>query len=110
MRRVLLGFALAFATAATACGGDSATGPSGTIAGTWNLQTVNGAALPFVVGQVGTSKVELTSDVFTLTSTGSFTEIVTLRTTQNGQVTNSSQSDAGTYTVNGTAVTLHFNS
>jgi hypothetical protein len=70
---------------------------------------VNGAALPYVIVQVGTNKTELVSDVVTATSTGSYTQVTTIRTTFNGQTTTSSPSNAGTYTMNGTAVVFHSN-
>ena len=93
-----------------ACGGDSPTQPtSNSVAGTWSLQTVNGAALPYVAAQVGLDKVELTSDVITAVASGSFTQITQVRVTQNGQVSTQSIPDAGSYTLNGTAVTFTFN-
>ena len=107
LRRSLLLAAVAFAVA---CGSDSPTGPAVSIAGTWTLQTVNGSALPFIIAQIGQDKVELLSDVFVVSETGSFTETSTVRMTQNGVVTTNSAADAGSYTVNGTAVSLHFNS
>src|SRR5262245_21206057 len=108
MRRLLV---LALSLVA-ACGGDSTTGPpvQEQIAGTWTLSTVNGAPLPFTIAQTGTNKIEILSDVFVVVSTGSFTQTTTVRSTINGVVSTQSVADAGTYTVNGTAITLHFNS
>jgi lipocalin-like protein len=111
MRRLI---ALVLTVGLVACGSD-ATSPSATsITGTWSLKTVNGAALPFVVFASGTDKEEIVSDVFTLTannaSSGAFTQLTTFRITQNGQVASQSLPDAGTYTLNGSAVTLQFNS
>jgi hypothetical protein len=110
MRRLL---AIVLAATLTACGGDS-TSPAPSIAGTWSLKTINGAALPFVIVASGTDKQELVSDVFTVTandaSSGAFTQLTTVRFTQNGQVTTQTFPDAGTYTLNGTAVTFRFNS
>jgi hypothetical protein len=63
-----------------------------------------------VLLQVGADKLELTSDVITANSTGSFTQMTTIRSTEGGQVTNESIPDAGTYTQAGTAVTFTFNS
>lgn len=103
MRRLTFVFALL----AFACGGDS-TGPDTNIAGAYSLRTVNGANLPFVLEQVGADKVELTADVFTFTDTGTFTQITTLRSTENGQVTTGTIPDAGSYTRSGTAITVAF--
>ena len=105
MRRLL---AACVALLAIACG--DSTSPSASAAGTWTLQTVNGAPLPFVLLQVGADKLELTSDVITANSTGSFTQMTTLKTTEDGQVTTESIPDAGTYTQAGTAITFTFNS
>jgi len=50
--------------AAAACGGDSPTQPTpASVAGVWNLQTVNGSGLPFILAQLENDKVELTDDV-----------------------------------------------
>jgi hypothetical protein len=106
MRRLLPFIFLAIA----ACSTDSTTGPTGSIAGTWTLQTVNGFSLPFTIEQTVTDKVELLSDVIVISGTGSFTQTATVRTTTNGAATTQSAADAGTYTLNGTAITLHFNS
>lgn len=106
MRKIAI---VMFALAA-ACGGDSSTGPSASIAGTWTLQTINGAALPFIVAQTGANKVELLSDVVVISGTGSFTETTSVRTTTNGVPTTQSVADAGNYTLSGTAITIHFNS
>jgi hypothetical protein len=97
---------------AVACGAsDAATAPtSASVAGTWNLQTINGAGLPYVLDQTGANKDELVSDVVTAVSTGSFTRTTTVRTTFNGQVTTQSVADAGRYSLNGTAVVFTFNS
>lgn len=88
-----------------ACGGGDggdATGPTMvSISGTWNLQTVDGAALPYVVTQTGTEKIEITADVLTFTATGTFTEITAVRSTNSGQVTTQSVADAGNYTLTG---------
>jgi hypothetical protein len=94
-------------TLGLACGGDS-TSPTASIAGTWNLSSINGSPLPFTIQQVGTTKLEVVSDVAILTasnsSSGSFTETTTSRLTQNGQVSTQTSANSGTYTLNGTAV------
>lgn len=110
LRQVQSGFLLCIASLLVACGGDSGTGPSATasIAGVWNLKTINGQSLPFVFGQTGANKQEITSETYTLTADGSFTQIIGVRTTFNGQVTTQSEPDAGTYTLNGTAVTFRY--
>lgn len=101
---------LALLALTLACSGDS-TGPTeASVAGTWNLQSVNGTALPFVIAQTGTNKTEITADVLTVTSSGSFTEITTVRTTLNGTATTQTVPDAGSYVLNGNNVTFQFQS
>ena len=112
MRNRLIAAFLALASlTATACGGDKTTGPSTpSITGTWALQSINGVGLPFVLAQTGQNKEELMSDVYVFSGTGSFTQTTTFRSTINGRVTTESEADAGTYVVNGTAVTVRYNS
>jgi hypothetical protein len=95
---------------AAACGGDSPTQPTASVVGTWNLQTVNGSALPYLVPETDTVKVELLSDVLTVAANGTFTEMTQLRATQNGQASTESIPDGGSYALNGTAVTFTFDS
>ena len=92
------------------CGSDSSTSPTGSsIAGTWALQTVNGSPLPFTLAQQGTNKTEVLSDIATADSHGAYTDITTIRITINGVASTQSIPDAGTYTLNGTALVLRSN-
>jgi hypothetical protein len=84
--------------------GDS-TAPAGSVAGTWNLRTVNGFSIPFA-----SNGVELTSDVITASASGTFTQMTVVKKTQGGQVTIDSIPDAGTYTISGHSVTFDFTS
>lgn len=96
-----------------ACGGDDG-GPAApseqSVAGTWNLQSINGVRLPFVIEQSGLDKVEVVGETYTLTNTGTFTQVTQYRATIDGRVTNESEVDAGSYVLNGTALTIHWNS
>jgi hypothetical protein len=98
---------LALATTFTACGGDS-TGPDEDYSGTYSLRTINGQSLPYVVLQVGADRIEYASGGLTLTDNGttggSFTVQATTRTTQGGQVSTGTDSNAGTYTRTGTGM------
>ena len=98
--------------ATVACsGGDSPTQPTtASLAGTWSLETINGVNLPYIAAQSGADKLEIISDVITAVASGSFTQMTQIRVTQNGQVSTQSVPDAGSYTLNGTAVTFTFNS
>jgi hypothetical protein len=70
MRRFLV-FAAAMTLAA--CGSD-AVGPSGSIVGDYDLQRVNGASLPVLVG----NGVLLNSDVLTLNGDGTYSDVAQL--------------------------------
>ncbi|MCY7380907.1 MAG: hypothetical protein LH467_16425 [Gemmatimonadaceae bacterium] len=89
-----------------ACGGDGSTSPGASIAGAYSLTTVNGAPLPFVAQQAGTYKYEITADTYTLADGATWTEVRADRTTSNGAITTSTKSDAGTWSRNGTSITL----
>ena len=108
MRKVLA--VLAFALVA-GCGDDSSTGLTGnaSFAGTYNLSTINGSPLPFVIQATG-PKLEVISDQIVVNAGGTFTETTSVRITNGTAVTTSTDSDGGTYTLNGTAVTFRFNS
>lgn len=93
--------------AAAACGGDGINEPA-SIAGTYNLQTIDGQAPPVVVYEDAAAKVEIVSGNFVLSANGSFTTNVTFRVTENGQVSTQSESFPGTYTVNGSTVTFAY--
>ena len=109
MRR-LLALALLIASASS-CSSDSSTSPTvESLAGTWNLSTVNGTSLPFIL-QTTNPKVELLDDQIIASAAGTFTETGNARFTEmSGSVTHVPFTDSGTWTLNGTAVTFHFNS
>ena len=94
-----------------ACGGDSSTQPTpASVVGTWNLQTVNGSVLPYLVPQDDFEAVELTSDVLTVDAKGTFTQVSKFRVTQDGEWSMEFEPDSGSYQVNGTAVTFTYDS
>jgi hypothetical protein len=100
-------FVFAALVTLAACGSDSSTnaGPV-SVAGTYTLRTVNGAPLPYTWLQIGADKLEITADAVTLTEGGTWTESWTERSTESGKVTTSTSTDAGTYTLAGTVITL----
>ena len=103
IRRVVLPLALA---ALGACGSDASTSPnSDAIEGTYSLRTVNGSALPFTI-QSGPNSVTLTTDVITIASNGAWTESIVYRQTINGDTTNGTDADGGTWVRAGSSVTL----
>jgi hypothetical protein len=70
MRRL---WVLAAAMTLAACGSDSV-GPTGSIVGEYDLQRINGAALPVVIG----TGISLDSDVLTLNADGSYSDVAQL--------------------------------
>ena len=97
---------------ATGCSStsDTTTGLQSQLPGTYSLRTVNGAGLPYSLGQDDTgATVAIASDVFTFTSDGSFTEAISETSTPSGgTATTNSGTDAGTWRLSGTTVTLTF--
>lgn len=95
--------------AAAACGGgDDGINEPVSIAGTYNLQTIDGQAPPVVVYEEPGLKVEITAASFTLAASGSFTANIVWRLTENGVVTTEADSFPGTYTVNGSTVNFAY--
>ena len=105
MRRLMLACA---AIALVGCGGSDSTAPAASAQGTWNLQTVNGAALPvtyFTDPSTG-DKSEILDDQFVLNADHSFTEAFTTRDTQGTTVTTNLGTDSGTWSQSGNSVSL----
>ena len=107
MRRFVLACA---AMTLLACGGGDSTGPVASAEGTWSLQTVGGTALPYTYAYDAATqhRLEVMSDVFVMSSDGTYTETFTVRETQGTQVTTSTDADAGTWTQSGRTVTVTF--
>lgn len=90
--------------------GTKASGTSGSsggtdMAGTYVLRTVNGQPLPYVYAS-GSDTYALLDDSFTLTSTGSWSEVWHEQHTISGVTSNKAFADGGTYTVSTTGVTF----
>lgn len=94
-----------------ACGSDSPTQPTpASVVGTWNLKTVDGSALPYLVAQEDFDALELLSDVLTVAANGTFRQLSQIRVTQDAQASMESVPDSGSYAMNGTAVTFTYES
>lgn len=109
MRRLLSLTLTLAAVLLVGCGSDGGpTAPTtSSIAGTWNLTTINGSPLPFVM-QASNPKVEVLSDQLVVNANGTFTETGQLRLTQGGTVVTQAVVGAGTYTLDGTAASFRW--
>lgn len=90
------------------CGGDSATGP-GSITGTYELQTVDGDPLPYVVVQIGADRLEITGGRITLNADNTFSDRLEFRLVEDGETTDPDpETVTGTYQASGSSVTLTY--
>jgi hypothetical protein len=103
MRRLFTLFALVILAA---CGGAKSTAPSdASVPGTWTLTKYNGSAMPYTA-TVGDTKTELLSGSLVFTAPSSYALALSFRYTESGVSTNETQNSSGTYSVNGSTVTL----
>ena len=93
--------------AAAACGGDKPNAPK-RLEGTYTLRTVNGANPPTVIYDDPASgqRAEIISGSITLGSDGTFSAPWSFRLTDNGAVTNHSETCTGTFTRSGNHVVM----
>jgi hypothetical protein len=102
MRRSLF---LASVLAVVGCGDSTGPAPAATLDGTYDLVSVNGAPLPFTIANGSIGMDELLSDVITA-SNGTVSETTLLVNTSGESTTNEIFFRSGTYTINGSAITL----
>jgi hypothetical protein len=106
MRKSLLA-ALVFTL--VACGGDKATGPQ-TVTGSYTLRSVNGGNPPSTVYQDGRQKLDVTDGTIVLNADKTWKGTLGARITDltTGQVVDMPglQLNGGTYTLNGSTITL----
>jgi len=100
--------ALITAIIVAGCRTSDSTSPKASITGTWVVQTVNGAALPYLEQQQGANKTEWIADSTTLTSDRLFTRVSEVRYTMNGVVTSQSLHYDGGYTLTGTVIDFSY--
>lgn len=106
MKRRLVPTVIALATVFSLGCSDDGTRPTpASFAGTWNLQTVNGLPMPFVL-QPANPKVEIVSDQIVVLNNGTFTESFVVQRTTGTQVVIDRGTDSGTYSLNGSSVSL----
>ena len=104
MRRFLLA---CVSVALLGCGGDS-TGPAASAVGSWNLLSVNGDVVPSIVDAIPSQSytLEIVSDLYVLHGDGTYNEFFTTRTTLGQQITTTDDTDAGTWTQQGSQVSI----
>ena len=90
------------------CGSDSANGVRASVAGTYQLSTVNGQPLPFTENSTG-AVVKITAGQLVAQPDGSFTETLTRSTTPpGGATTTASTVSNGTYQVGNQVVVFTY--
>ena len=86
---------------------EDTTGPAADVAGTYQLQTVNGQALPVTLGTQGSVTIEVTADEYVLRPDGTFSSTITFRHTDSGTVTTTTDSYEGSWQANGSTIRLN---
>ena len=99
---------MAASVALLACGGSDSTGPAASVEGTWDLQTVNGSALPFTVAFISSPlyRLEVMGDHVVVSGDGTYSQSTTTRETQGSQVTTTTDNYAGTWSQHGSQVDI----
>jgi hypothetical protein len=107
MRRQLIGMMLVLT--ALACGGDKGTGPGASMSGNFTLRTVGGANVPAAVYDQPDGKVEIVGGNLNFNSDKTWTGQFDVRGTDrpSGIVSPLTLNGNGTYTLNGSTVTIH---
>ena len=80
---------------ATACANNDVVGPSGSVVGRWDLQTLNGSPLPYQIN----SRLAVSAEVVTLNSDGSYSDIASYSD-------GTTFTELGYYSVNNNAITF----
>ncbi len=102
MRKFLIALIVA---SSVACSSGAVTGSS-TITGTYRLRSINGAVLPYTTSTSGGATTEIVDDQITFDQSSTYSESGHTRTTANSQVTVSTNSQSGSYTLQGNAISL----
>lgn len=104
MRRIVLVLAMVAPLALAGCG--DSTGP-GSIAGTYELRSINGDPVPVLL-ESGPPQEELTDGFVRLNADGTFVASHTVRISSSNSTTVAIQTINGAYTRSGNNVTLNF--
>ena len=103
-RRLLIGIILAVA----ACRGDRPTDPpaSGSIAGSYQLTTVDGQSLPVTVVDLGTYRANVASGTLTLSDDGTYMYVVGYQLDDGIKIRVQADTDAGTWALTRGSIAL----
>jgi hypothetical protein len=106
LRRSFVSLLAGLALVAACGGGEPPAGPpaEANIAGSYNLQSLNGSALPALFGSSGATRVDVTAGNFTINANNTFSNSHTFRVTSGGQVATLSETCTGTYARTGTSL------
>jgi hypothetical protein len=85
--------------------GDDGTGP-GSVAGRYELRTVNGGNVPYVLVSLGNDRFEVTSGSMQISKDNSFSVVLNTKTTESGATTSDSQTTTGTWALTGNQITF----
>ena len=110
MMRSIVRVAVAVGALATlvACGSDAGTAVRASVAGTYQLSTVNALPLPFTENSSG-AVVKITAGQLVAQSNGSFTEMLTRSTTPpGGATTTATTTSTGTYQVGNSVIVFTY--
>lgn len=106
LKRTITVCAVLLTTAAAACSSDSSTNPAtASIAGLYNVTTVNGSQIPYTV-QSGTDSQTLLSDQIIVADGGTWSETYVVRQTISGTTTTQTFPDGGSWSRTGVNVTF----
>lgn len=109
-RHVLLACCLALVPACSSNGGTGNDDDDPTLellAGVYDLKTIDGQPLPFILEQEGDDMVEVIKGTVILQLTGTFSDITEFRITVGGEVSTASEEAAGTWTLSGSTVVFN---
>lgn len=108
--RRLLGITLFATIALAACSDDEDSGSTtpSKVAGTYTMTSVNNGSLPATTElSIGGGHVEITGGSFVLRSDNTYTETINTRTVAaNGSATTGTQTESGTFALNGSTISF----
>ncbi len=104
-RMMLVSFS---ALALLSCGDDGTGPPEANVTGTYVLESVNGAPLPWRLINPSPTRIEVTAGSLTLSDGTSCTVSLTVRTTEDGEVTTDINSQDCQYTHSHGAITVSY--